>query len=425
MKLLSINYVIFDQAIISGSNFLIAVFLAKFLSPSDYGLYIFAFTTIVLATGLANNSINIPLTLVGANARDARWSNTLGTFSCLLAGLSVVVFAVLLLLFVVLKGGEYDANARVLLAVAVIAPLVIWYEFIRSAQLTRLRIYRVLLMDMVTYVARVASVVLAVLWGVRDCTLIVYIFGFASIIGLLLGGYLLILEVDLQHFKLDKVIAQEAWKSGKWTLADWVPFVIYGQAYIYIVAFVLGNHDNGVLGVGRNLVAPVLVILLSLNSSFLPYLRGLCLSGQYQRMETQILKVFAYLGACIVLYLTVACFFAQNILRFFSTYYANYTSVVYLYAATMLVHFIYKPADLFLLAHSRTKYIFLSRLFTAIPTILLCYPIVRIFRLEGALYVNLLAHTLLLISLYFSFFITWRRIRVMKSFVGESTGAKT
>jgi O-antigen/teichoic acid export membrane protein len=416
MRFLSINCAIFDQAIISGSNFLVAVFLAKYLATAEYGLYVFAFTTIVLASGLASSSIYVPLNLVGIKAQGSRWANILGTFFYLMVGLAVLVATLMFLLFFMLQGGGYDANAHVFLSLAFTAPLVICYEFIRSAQLTRLSFYQVLLVDIVTYAIRGASVCSVVLLGVRDCTTIVYIFGCASIIGLLFGGYLLQRGVDSRCFQFHITIAREAWKCGKWTLADWFPFVIYGQAYIYIVAFVLGNHDNGVLGVGRNLVAPVMVILLSINSSLLPYLRGLCSDGQYQRMATQMVKIFASLGACIVLYLAVVCYFAQDILSLFSTEYASYTKMVYIYAAISLVSFIYKPAELLLLAELKTKHIFTSRLFTALPTLIICYPVVKYFRFDGALYVVLLAHILLLVSFYCHLFIDWKNSGAIKGF---------
>ena len=409
MKIISINASIIDQAVISGSNFAISIFLAKVLSPAEYGLYILAFTTIVLALGLTGNCINIPLNLIGVNCNSVKWREVVGSFLLLLVCLCIIISSSSVLTYIFLKESTYNENARIFLALGAILPFLVSYEFLRSVQLIKFKINNVLFMDTINYSLRFAIIFFIVYFGVRDAIIIVYSLGFSCIIGIALSMHLILNQSNFKKLRINKLIIKEAWKRGKWSLADWFPFVIYGQMYIYIVAFLLGNHDNGILGVAKNFTAPVIVILVGITSCFLPYLRKLFLENENDKIISYLKKIFLFLGCFILLYLGLVCFFANSLLRIFSLEQIKYNNIVYFFAAAAFIHFLYKPADLYLLSRSKTKLIFFSRLFAAIPTLILCYPLINAYKLDGAVYINFVSHCLLLVAFYFSVYITSKK----------------
>ena len=65
----------------------------------------------------------------------------------------------------------------------------------------------------------------------------IYVIGLSSLLGYLFGIFLCGIKINKNYLGLDREILKKIWGFSKWTLADWLPFILYGQLYIYIVTF--------------------------------------------------------------------------------------------------------------------------------------------------------------------------------------------
>src|ERR1700682_33424 len=58
---------ILDQGLISGSNFLVGILLARWLSPAEYGAYAVAFSVLLLLLLVYQSAMLEPMTVFGAS----------------------------------------------------------------------------------------------------------------------------------------------------------------------------------------------------------------------------------------------------------------------------------------------------------------------------------------------------------------------
>lgn len=408
MKIGNLNYAILDQWLISGTNFFLSIILARVLSPSEFGLYIFAFTTLVVTVGFMNSTITSPLSVLGAPVGKETWNKFLCVSLIMFFFVSIFLMIILFTSYFCLKESIYHLNASVLGAVGIIVLPYLGQEFVRRALLTRLKVRYAFLIDMITYLTRLLMVLLFVYLEDIDCTTIIYIFGFTSLLGIIFGLYSSDLILKVQDFRIDYSILKEFWNYSKWTLAEWVPFVLSGQLYIFVVTFVLGNDANGILGACRNLIAPLSILLIGIMNFALPYYSNVNKASGENKLKRSLRGFFTVLLTCVLIYLVVVNFYAEQFLYFLFGKYSMYANVVFLYSVGIFFNFLFKPADMYLRVIIKPKLVFISRLITGVICVILCYPLVLYFGIEGAVYTYILSQVTMCIFLFNFMFVAGR-----------------
>src|SRR5580704_17227904 len=118
---------ILDQGLISGSNFLVSILLARWLAPDFYGAYAVAFGILVLLTLVYSALILEPMSVYGGAVYR---SSLLGYVKSLLKMHAAVslVFALLVSAGAILVSysGRHSGLAGALLGVAIAAPCVLF-----------------------------------------------------------------------------------------------------------------------------------------------------------------------------------------------------------------------------------------------------------------------------------------------------------
>lgn len=84
-----------DQGLFAGSNFLVSVLLARWLSPEAYGAYTVAFTAFLFVSALHQGALNEPMLVFGSGRFRDRLPEYLSQVVRWHGGLSLVAFAVL------------------------------------------------------------------------------------------------------------------------------------------------------------------------------------------------------------------------------------------------------------------------------------------------------------------------------------------
>lgn len=400
MKIGNLNYAILDQCLISGTNFLLSIILARVLPPSEFGLYIFAFTILVVSVGFMNSIITSPLSVLGAPVGKETWNKFLYVSLVMFFSVSILLMIILFTSYFCLKESIYHLNASVLGVVGMIVLLYIGQEFVRRALLTRLKVRHAFIIDMITYLTRLLMILLFVYLEDIDCTTIIYIFGFTSLFGIISGLYSGDLTFKVQEFRFDYSILREFWNYSKWTLAEWIPFVLSGQLYIFIVTFVLGNDATGILGACRNLIAPLSILLIGIMNFALPYYSNVNKTSGEKILKQSLRGFFTVLFTCVMIYLFIINCYAEQFLYFLFGKYSIYANIVFLYSVGIFFNFVFKPADIYLRVVMKPKLVFISRLIAGAVCALSCYPMVLFFGIEGAVYTYILSQVIMCIFLF-------------------------
>ncbi len=414
MKLANVNFAILDQGCISGSNFFISVFLARVMTPEEFGLYVFAISVLTFCVGFMNSIVCTPISVFGSAVSKIEWKK-LVTNGCFLFLITVViVLFILVLSSEFLNRFKYVDNGHAILLISAIVVFFLGHELIRRILISRLQNGRAFLLDTVVYGLRIL-LILALVWSFSiKYNIVLYIIGITSGVGAALG---IISSKEIIRFdnRLDSAMLGRIWGFGKWTLADWVPFVVSGQLYIYIVALLLGNSANGVLGACRNLIAPVSILMVGIMNFAIPYFSKIYNDSGHEEF-LRVLKKFSLVILGLVLcYLTIIVLEAENLLNYIFQKYSENGSLVSLFSIGVFINFAFKPADIYLKVTLKPKAVFKSRILAAIASAVLCYPMVSKSGLIGAVLCYICAQVTMCIFMYLFMFRSVRNIQKFHS----------
>ena len=262
-----------DYGLISGSNFLLGVLLARWLTPREYGAYALSFSFFILAGFLYQSLLLEPLsvfsgTLFRGNIRGylkttlwIHWALSLAM--CLaLAAAAVVAFAV----------GHSPVLAIALAGITIATPFILVHGLARRSFYLKLMPGPAAFGSVFYCVFVTGGVFVFFRLGTLSSFTAFLLMGFAALVTSVVMVFQLhaALEPATGRPKLRATWGKH-WEYGRWALATsvvgWVPNYIY----IPLVSSFSGMAAAGELRALMNLAAPVLQTYAALSMLFLPY----------------------------------------------------------------------------------------------------------------------------------------------------------
>lgn len=319
-----------DQALITGSNFVVNILLARWLVPEKYGAYAVGFSVLILVLMLYQSLILEPMSVFGA----AVYRNCIRKYMKILlvfhAATGVVIFlATSASAGVMFMLNSHSSLPATLVGVGVAAPCILLLWLVR-------RMFYLEFMPLPS--AAAASIYLALILG---GLILIYRNHLLSPLSafLLMGAAALVTSALLLvqlNFRLrpglDSLTLRDAWRRhwhyGRWSLGSsavaWVP----NYMFYPLVSVVSGMPAAGDLKALMNLAAPVLQGYAALFTLFLPYAARVHerkgFSGTYTLMRR--ITGLSIIGA--ILYWSPVLIFKLQVFRLL--YSGGYIPVLYL-----------------------------------------------------------------------------------------------
>jgi O-antigen/teichoic acid export membrane protein len=267
---------ILDQGLISGSNFLISVLLARWLTAEQYGAYAIAFGFFVLLQLVYQSLVLEPMSVFGGST----YRNNLRGYFASLLWIHVILSLAICLVFGATAGvsrffGQTAGMPGALAGVTIASPCVLFFWMARRS------FYLELSPNQAVYGAFVySSFVLSALWIFQHHHLLSAFTAFVLIaIGSLGTGSFLMLRLRLAlrpkgPSPPTRTVWQQHWRYGAWALmgcfASWVPANIF---YPILGSFG-GMAQSGQLKALMNLTLPLEQTKAALSMLLLPYAAG-------------------------------------------------------------------------------------------------------------------------------------------------------
>jgi O-antigen/teichoic acid export membrane protein len=267
---------ILDQGLISGSNFLIGILLARWLAPNQYGAYATAYSVFLLASLLYQGLMLEPQSVIGPSEYPDRPRQYLGTLlrlHCALAGSMVLIL--ILWVWAGRQTGSSPLLSRAFVGVVVAAPCILLFWLVRDACYMRLEPERAVEGAVLYCLLLVSSLFLVYRRGLMSpvAAFLLMALGSLAATAFLLMRFRPSLRAPGKMIGLG-VVARQHWKYGRWavpsSLVVWIPWNIYYS--------VLGRHSGlaqaGELRALLNLFVPLGHTLNALSKVLLPYAAG-------------------------------------------------------------------------------------------------------------------------------------------------------
>ena len=379
---------ILDQALFAGTNFVINILLARWLTPAEYGAFALAFSIFLLVGTFHTASLAEPMMVFGAGQYAGHFEKYLGIllrghFALMLpCGLILVAAAFLL-------GRVYPASVEgAVLGVALAAPFILLLWLVRRAFYVRLQpgwaaaggfLYLVLLFGLISALqAGQRLSPMTTFLGMGAVALVVCVF-----LLLRLGP-----SWTAERGKPSPaVVFADHWRYGRWSVAtagiSWLPSNIY---YVLLPTW-FGLEGAGAFRAIMNLAMPVLHTISALSGILLPVLVRQRNEAGTKGMAKPMKSVLALFVTGSALYLILLWGLGSELLQLlYGGKYKEYTLLPLLLVG--LLPFGSSLAAVLgcaLRALERPKWIFWCYVGSGAVTVLLGVPLVAFLGVTGAL----------------------------------------
>ena len=244
-----------DQGLLSGSNFLIAILLARWLTRDQYGAYAMGFSIFILLYGFHNAFLLEPMSVFGpesyAQSRTAYVKRLLGFHFGLALALSVLVVAGIIVL------PFFNADRAMMSAmwgVCVGVPLILFYWICRRAAYLKFAPGLALVGSLVYCLTVVILLLVFKRWMSPFMGFLIQ--AVAAIPAALVLLAPLKRGIDAEAGPTNAEVLRRHWQYGRWVMGSTIVTWISGYGYYVLVGAMLPMQDVAALRALRNLTEP-------------------------------------------------------------------------------------------------------------------------------------------------------------------------
>ncbi len=366
-----------EQGLVSVSNFIGVIILAKALSPHDFGLYTLANTTSLLVAGVCSSLVIIPMRIFGSTAREApQYFENQFALNAVIALCSGLLGAVLLTYL----GLPLWSAAG--LAWAAFVVLTQMQEFVRARHGTCSDWRHLLQMSAIGSLGRICFLVgFFSLFGLSLAS--------AFTIGALSAGLAVFLGVRRwlsgRHIKIEWTRWLENWKFAKWLFLESCAYSLSTQLYFYVVAQHIDVESAGGLGAVQTLVGTMNVVFFAAANYSTSVARRRLLNEGIDRWRQCLYGMAAMLVAFSLLVTLVITLFAEDLLEvLFGHSYTQYAAIVPILGSAMILTAVTSAFSVAFRTVEMPQVGFWGKCLSAIITMVLAVPLIEHTGVVGA-----------------------------------------
>jgi O-antigen/teichoic acid export membrane protein/thymidylate kinase len=319
-----------DQGLISGSNFVLSIFLARYLGADQYGAYALAFSTFVLLSLIHQALVLEPMSVFGPSVYRNSLRHYLGLMMWLQLGMGAI-FVIAASSVGVLSSflREPSHLAMAFAGMAFAAPCVLLLWFARRAFYLQLRPGQALI-GAFAY----SALLWFGIWALGRAKLL-SLFATFLVMGscALLTSILLLIRLQpavgvrgTAAWLALKEVSERHWRYGVWALVSGLLFWIPWNIFYPLVARFSGLAEAGTLRALLNLTLPITSAYSAFSMLFLPHTALLGHEGGWESVKAQAWRIAGLYVLGSGSYWLLVCLFRSQLIHFL--YADQYSQVV-------------------------------------------------------------------------------------------------
>ena len=318
---------VLDQGLISGSNFLLGILLARWIGAEQYGAYALAFAMFILVSIVYQSLVLEPMSVFGPSVYHTVPKEYLGILVWQQMVLGVAVFTVGAIAGIYFYARVSAQLGPAVIGAAIAGPCVLLFWFARRACYVELNPRRAVRGAILYMPLLLGSVYVLLKLKLLSPFTAFAGMGFSA---LLTSAHLLwrlkpALARDTQLPSLREV-SRRHWDYGRWALAAAVFFWIPWNLCYPLVTKFWGLAETGSLRALLNLALPITQTYSALTLLFMPYTARLGQQEGWPAMKKQAVRIGGVyaVGACVYWLLLYA--FSRQVVHFL--YAGRYTEII-------------------------------------------------------------------------------------------------
>jgi O-antigen/teichoic acid export membrane protein len=389
-----VNWTLADQAVVSGSNFITGILLARFLGPESFGMFVLLQSIVLYFNSFQSALIFQPMMSAAPQMAELQRANYLhGVFA-----LQLMLCGVLSLLVVMITTVIYTFNFHIHLGIdtniiaATIAALLAFQlqDWQRRYYFVQEKPSSAFLIDTISYGGQVTLLGICYLNNVLNVATAFWIIAGASFAAFAVGFARDSLSPVFLHAQ--KVL-KEGWRTGRDYLVAWQLQWLGTQGVLMFSAGAIGAEPVGGIRAAQNIVGPINIIFLAMEN-VVPVVAAKRFS------QKGITGLLAYLGritafgsALLIPVLLTLAIFASPIIEFlYGGSYVAYATLVIWQVASIFLQFYLRQVFFFLRTVTATGVIIRSGAIMSITAVVIAMLTVEQYQ-ETAVMAALLSGT--------------------------------
>lgn len=380
-----------DQAVVSGTNFLVGILLARALGMEAYGTFVLAWMGVLFASSLQQAIILNPLYTLLPKKEE----NQKDIFKGAITGLQ----GILTLLTIVLGFLSIPA-IRYYLPESVSTTFLIALPFVMGAYVSQDFLRRMLFVDGKANMALVGDIVayglqlpiLGILWiqGYISLELALIVIGTCFTASTVLN----LATLNFQPLKQLKLVTRsslletltECWTFAKYLVATSLLQWFSGNAFIVVAGGIIGPAAVGAVRIAQNVMGILHVLFLALENTVpIKAARVLKERGENGLMAFM-KKIIANAGLVTLFAAGSVAVFSRSILGFlYGEEYVSYNHVLAAFAALYLLIFLGTVLRFAIRTLEKNQYIFITYVVTTLFSVACAEPMIQAYGMYGIL----------------------------------------
>lgn len=388
---------ILDQGVFSGSNFVISILLARWMSAEQYGTYAVAFAVFLFLLNFHQALMLEPMLVFGSSVYRSSLRGYMKALLAIHAGISVVMIVGLVVsALITFRMGQADGLPLALIGIAIAAPCILLFWLTKRTFYLKLApgpsVAGAMLYCLLT-IGGLAIVYQRGLLSTFTALLLMGIGGLGASIALL--AYL---SLSLPKEETSPAISdtwRRHWHYGRWALGAnammWIPI----NAFYPLVSKFAGLAQAGQLKALMNFASPMLQTCAALSSLMLPYAARVMSQRSSDGVNVIFRRMTLLCVGCAIPYWVVLIVFEKPAFRLL--YSGRYMEVAYLMPVVALASIAgsaFFGPSIVLRSLEAPKLVFAAVSISSCAAVAAGIPLTRAFGVSGAVWSIVISETL-------------------------------
>ncbi len=393
--------VFFDQAMVSGSNFILGILLVRFIGIESYGVFALLWMGVLFALGINQAFITKPLMSIAPKLEDEKQEEYFQHLHIIQILVSVLFFILGMFVFIFSNLFWEDYITVLIPLTSGIIFCQILHDFYRKTNFVKNKIMLVVLLDAIFYIGQLVGIMSLIFLnriGLEEILMVILV---VNIISISIGG--MVLGIQRSEIKNHLEILYRHFHFSKWLLGTSILQWLSGNYFIIVGASILGTSAVGAVRLVQNIMGLCHVLFLAMENIVpIEAARQFHLEGE-DALTKYLVQISWKLGFgfCIIL-LGLTFFSPQILFLLYGAEAVEHTYIVFAYAFLYVLVFLGHPFRFFMRTIEQTRPIFMAYILSTVFSLCFANVLLQEFEMRGLLF-GLIATQAIALIIYYVF----------------------